>query len=149
MGVCARSGTPRGGGAGSSVQGELTYVEGGSGNLGWNVTRAGQTNPILPRDAGDRQLRPWVHPVNAASRRRWRTTTRRPLTGISPGNQTGEMSRDDQGLRRPQLPCTRRVTGEFNNDNMLERVVTWFADPVKGTKWLSSAGATTGTSAAA
>jgi glyoxylase-like metal-dependent hydrolase (beta-lactamase superfamily II) len=26
------------------------------------------------------------------------------------------------------------VTGEFNNDNLLERVVTWFADPVLGDK---------------
>src|SRR5258708_2708693 len=34
----------------------------------------------------------------------------------------------------PQPQCTRRVTGEFNNDNMLERVITWVPDPVLGDK---------------
>src|SRR5207302_1191529 len=34
----------------------------------------------------------------------------------------------------PQPQCTRRVTGEFNKDNMLERVVTWVPDPVLGDK---------------
>jgi hypothetical protein len=24
------------------------------------------------------------------------------------------------------------VTGEFNNDNLIERTITWFADPVMG-----------------
>ena len=26
------------------------------------------------------------------------------------------------------------LTGEFNNDNMLERVITWIPDPVLGDK---------------
>jgi glyoxylase-like metal-dependent hydrolase (beta-lactamase superfamily II) len=30
--------------------------------------------------------------------------------------------------------CTRRLTGEFNSDNMLERVITWVPDPVLGDK---------------
>src|SRR5262249_61019345 len=34
----------------------------------------------------------------------------------------------------PQPQHPRRVTGEFNSDNMLERVATWFADPVLGDK---------------
>jgi hypothetical protein len=34
----------------------------------------------------------------------------------------------------PQPQCTRRLTGEFNNDNMLERVITWVPDPVLGDK---------------
>jgi len=34
----------------------------------------------------------------------------------------------------PQPYCTRRLTGEFNNDNLLERVVTWVPDPVLGDK---------------
>ena len=45
------------------------------------------------------------------------------------------MTLDDAGWTacdRPQPQCTRRVTGEFNNDNLLERVVSWYADPVLG-----------------
>jgi glyoxylase-like metal-dependent hydrolase (beta-lactamase superfamily II) len=34
----------------------------------------------------------------------------------------------------PQPQCTRRLTGEFNNNNMLERVITWIPDPVLGDK---------------
>ena len=34
----------------------------------------------------------------------------------------------------PEPQCTRRLTGEFNNDNMLERVITWSPDPVLGDK---------------
>jgi hypothetical protein len=33
---------------------------------------------------------------------------------------------------RFQPQCARRVTGEFNKDNLLERVITWFADPGDG-----------------
>ena len=54
---------PRGGGAGFPVQGEISYNEGASGNFGWNVNPQGQAAPILPRDAGDRQLRLWAHPA--------------------------------------------------------------------------------------
>ena len=126
---------PRGGGAGFPVQGELSYVEGGSGNLGWNVTPQGQTNPILPRDAGDRQLRLWVHPVgfiqaaladsNASATDRYFSRQNRTVKVVAFTTKVCD---------GPQPFCTRRVTGEFNNDNMLERVVTWFADPVMGDK---------------
>jgi hypothetical protein len=36
----------------------------------------------------------------------------------------------------PQPQSTRRLTGEFNNDNMLERVITWVPAPVLGDKML-------------
>src|SRR6266581_806476 len=54
---------PRGGGAGFPVQGEQHFTEVVNGNMAWNLNPQGQPVPINPRDASDRQLRLWVHPV--------------------------------------------------------------------------------------
>src|SRR6266566_2924389 len=86
-------------------------------------------------DAGDRQLRTLLHPAsfiqaaladnNAAVTDRYFARQDRTLKLVAFTTKVCD---------RPQPQCTRRVTGEFNNDNMLERVVTWFADPVLGDK---------------
>src|SRR5712671_6332184 len=125
----------RGGGAGFPVQGEQKFTEFVNGNLAWNVNAQGQPAPILARDASDRQLRLWLTPPafiqaaladnNAAVSDRYFARQDRTLKVVAFTTKVCD---------RPQPQCTRRVTGEFNNDNMLERVVTWFADPVLGDK---------------
>jgi glyoxylase-like metal-dependent hydrolase (beta-lactamase superfamily II) len=123
----------RGGGAGFPVQGEPKFLEFVAGDKAWNVNAQGQATPINPRDAANRQLRLWVHPIsfiqaaladpNAAATDRYfgRQNKAVKVVGFT-------MKLCD----RPQPQCTRRVTGEFNSDNMLERVITWMADPVMG-----------------
>ncbi len=125
----------RGGGAGFPVQGETQFREFVNADVGWNVNPQGQPAAINPRDASDRQLRLWLHPVsfiqaaladnNAAVTDRYFARQNRAVRVIAFTTKVCD---------RPQPQCTRRVTGEFNNDNMLERVVTWFADPVLGDK---------------
>jgi len=125
----------RGGGAGFPVQGEVPFNEGVNGALGWNVNPQGQATPILARDGGDRQLRLWLHPAsfiqaaladnNAAATDRY----------YSRGNKTMKVvGFTIKVCDGPQPQCTRRVTGEFNPDNTLDRIITWFADPVMGDK---------------
>jgi len=126
---------PRGGGAGFPVQGEQGFKEFVNNGLGWNVNAQGQAAPINPRDGADRQLRLSLHPAsfiqaaladnNAAATERYFGRQNRTVKVVAFTIKVCD---------RPQPQCTRRVTGEFNNDNMLERVVTWFADPVLGDK---------------
>jgi len=126
---------PRGGGAGFPVQGEVGFKEFVNGNSGWNVNPQGQATPINPRDAANRQLRLWIHPVsfiqaaladnNAAVTDRYFGRQNRTVKVVAFTTKVCD---------RPQPQCTRRVTGEFNNDNMLERVITWLPDPVMGDK---------------
>lgn len=125
----------RGGGAGFPVQGEQSFREFVSGNSGWNTNPQGQATPILARDAGDRALRLYTHPVgfiqaalasnNAAATDRYYSRENKSVKVI------GFTVKVCDG---PQPQCTRRVTGEFDKDNLLDRVVTWFADPVMGDK---------------
>src|SRR5438874_4816729 len=124
---------PRGGGAGFPVQGEQKFTEFVNGTSAWNLNAQGQTVPINPRDAGDRLLRLLITPPafiqgaladsNAAATDRYYARQNRTVKVIAFTTKVCD---------RPQPQCTRRVTGEFNNDNMLERVVTWMADPVLG-----------------
>src|ERR1700682_863276 len=62
----------------------------------------------------------------------------RPPTALSGGKTAPSKSWASTAKARmghnPQR--TRRLTGEFNNDNMLERVITWVPDPVLGDKML-------------
>ena len=123
----------QGGGAGFPVRGEANFTEFVAGDFGWNLNPQGQPAAIFPRDAGNRQLRLWLHPVsfiqaaladnNAALTERYFARQDRTVKVVAFTTKVCD---------RPQPQCTRRVTGEFNNDNMLERVVTWFADPVMG-----------------
>jgi glyoxylase-like metal-dependent hydrolase (beta-lactamase superfamily II) len=125
---------PRGGGLGFPVQGEQHYTELVSGNYAWNLNAQGEPVP-QPADAGDRQLRLWMTPPGFIQ------------AALAAGNATVTdryYGRENRTLKvvaftvkvcdRLQPQCTRRVTGEFNNDNMLERVITWFPDPVLGDK---------------
>jgi len=123
----------RGGGAGFPVQGEQAFKEYVNGNFAWNVNAQGQAAPINPRDAANRQTRVWVTPPafiqaaladpNAAATDRYfgRQNKKVKVVGFT-------MKVCD----RPQPQCTRRVTGEFNDQNLLERTITWYADPVMG-----------------
>jgi len=125
----------RGGGAGFPVQGEQKVTEFVNGNFAWNLNPQGQPAPINARDASDRQLRLWLTPPafiqaaladnNAAATDRYYSRQNRTVKVIAFTTKVCD---------RPQPQCTRRVTGEFNNDNLLERVVSWYADPVLGDK---------------
>jgi len=125
--------SPRGGGAGFPIRGEASFTEFVAGDLGWNLNPQGQLVPISPRDASNRQLRLWIHPVsfiqaaladnNAAVSDRYYGRQNRTVKVVAFTTKVCD---------RPQPQCTRRVTGEFNSDNLLERTITWFADPVMG-----------------
>jgi len=125
----------RGGGAGFPVQGEQKVTEFVNGQLAWNLNPQGQPVPINPRDAGDRLLRLLVTPPafiqgaladnNAAATDRYYSRQNRTVKVVAFTTKVCD---------RPQPQCTRRVTGEFNNDNLLERTITWYADPVLGDK---------------
>src|SRR5438874_3373194 len=126
---------PRGGGAGFPVQGEQKFTEFVNGTLAWNLNPQGQPGRINARDASDRLLRLLVTPPafiqgaladnNAAATDRYYSKQNRTVKVI------GFTTKVCDG---PQPYCTRRVTGEFNNDNLLERTITWYADPVLGDK---------------
>ena len=126
---------PRGGGAGFPVQGEPRFIEVVNGNTAWNVNAQGQPVRILATDAGDRQLSNWTNPIgfikaglaapNAAATDRYFGRENRTVKVVAFTVKVCD---------GPQPQCTRRVTGEFNNDNMLERVITWYPDPVLGDK---------------
>ena len=51
---------------------------------------------------------------------------------------SGKVMRGQAGkrhlLEHKPSSYTRRVTGEFNDNNMLERTITWIPDPVLGDK---------------
>jgi glyoxylase-like metal-dependent hydrolase (beta-lactamase superfamily II) len=125
---------PRGGG-GIPIEGEQHATELVNGNTAWNLNVQGQ--PVAqPADvAGDRQLMIWANPIgfikagleasNAAATDRYFGRQNRTVKVV------GFTTKVCDG---PQPQCTRRLTGEFNNDNMLERVITWVPDPVLGDK---------------
>ena len=126
---------PRGGGAGFPVQGEQKFTEVVNGSTAWNINPQGQPVRILATDAGDRQLAIWTNPIgfikaglaapNAAATDRYFGRENRTVKVVAFTTKVCD---------GPQPQCTRRVTGEFNNDNMLERVITWIPDPVMGDK---------------
>jgi len=117
---------PRGGGAGFPVQGEQKVTNFVSGNYAWTLNPQGQPNP-QPAAAQDRQFMMWLSPhgfIKAA---------------LESGNATVSdryFVRQDRTVKVVGFTTmgNRRVTGEFNKDNMLERVITWISDPVMGDK---------------
>jgi glyoxylase-like metal-dependent hydrolase (beta-lactamase superfamily II) len=126
----------RGGGAGFPVQGEQHFTELANGNMAWNLNPQGEPVRQSAVDAGDRQLLTlYTNPVgfikagleapNAAVTDRYYGRTNRTLKVVAYTVKVCD---------GPQPQCTRRVTGEFNNDNMLERTITWVPDPVLGDK---------------
>jgi glyoxylase-like metal-dependent hydrolase (beta-lactamase superfamily II) len=126
---------PRGGGAGFPVQGEQQFAEFVNGDIAWNLNPQGQPVRQLATEAGDRQLAIWTNPIgfikaglaapNAAATDRYFGRTDRTVKVVAFSVKVCD---------GPQPQCTRRLTGEFNNDNMLERVITWVPDPVLGDK---------------
>jgi len=129
----------RGGGAGFPVQGEQHFTELVSGNMAWNMNPQGEPVRQSAVDAGDRVLTLYTNPIGfiqaglAASNTqltdRYYGRTNRTLKVIEYTTKVCD---------GPQPQCTRRLTGEFNNDNMLERVITWVPDPVMGDKMVEA-----------
>ena len=125
----------RGGGAGFPVQGEQHFTELSSGNIAWNLNPQGQPVRQSAADAGDRQLAIWSHPVGFI---------KAGLASSDAAVTDRYFGRENRAVKvvafttkvcdGPQPQCTRRLTGEFNGDNMLERVITWVPDPVMGDK---------------
>ena len=128
----------RGGGAGFPIQGEQSFTEFVNGDAAWNLNPQGQ--PVVAQAvppttaAGDRQLLLWTTPagfIQAALANNATVTDRY----FNRQNRSAKVVAFATKVCDGQQPrCTRRVTGEFNDDNMLERVVTWFPDPVMGDK---------------
>jgi glyoxylase-like metal-dependent hydrolase (beta-lactamase superfamily II) len=126
---------PRGGGAGFPVQGEVRFQELVNGDIGWNLNAQGEPTRTMADAATDRQLLLWAHPAgfiqaglaapNAAATDRYFARQNRTLKVVAFSTKVCD---------GPQPYCTRRLTGEFNNDNLLERVITWVPDPVLGDK---------------
>jgi glyoxylase-like metal-dependent hydrolase (beta-lactamase superfamily II) len=116
---------PRGGGLGFPVQGEQQQGNFLNGNYAWNLSPQGQPNP---------------QPGNAAFEKF--------LIDISPHGfiKAGLAAKDatlsdryfgrlDKTIKVVGFTAGKyRVTGEFGEDNLLSRVVTWFPDPVMGDK---------------
>ena len=125
---------PRGGG-GIPIEGEQHATELVNGNTAWNLNAQGQPVAQPANVAGDRQLMILAGPIgfikagleasNAAATDRYFGRQNRTVKVV------GFTTKVCDG---PQPQCTRRLTGEFNNDNMHERVITWVPDPVMGDK---------------
>jgi glyoxylase-like metal-dependent hydrolase (beta-lactamase superfamily II) len=125
----------RGGGAGFPIQGEQRFQEFVNGNIAWDVNAQGQAARQAADAAGDRQLLALSNPIgfiqaglaapNAAATDRYFDRENRTVKVVAFTTKVCDG-------QQPQ--CTRRLTGEFNSDNMLERVITWVPDPVLGDK---------------
>jgi len=115
---------PRGGGAGFPITGEQRSTTLVSGNYAWNLNAQGQTQAQNDQ-AEVRQFMIWVSPhgfIKAALADANATVTDREFVGA------------DRTLRVVGFTTMGRyrATGEFNGQNMLERVVTWIPNPVMG-----------------
>lgn len=124
----------RGGGAGFPVQGEQHFTELVNGNMAWNMTPQGPVRQSAV-DAGDRELLLWANPIGFI-----KAGLEAPNAAVT-DRYFGRQNRAVKVVRfttkvcdGPQPQCTRALTGEFNSDNMLERVITWVPDPVMGDK---------------
>src|SRR5436309_1373621 len=115
---------PRGGGAGFPITGEQRSTTLVSGNYAWNLNAQGQ--PQAQNDQAEvRQFMISVSPhgfIKAAMADPNATITDREFIGAS------------RTLRVVGFTTMGkyRATGEFNAQNMLERVVTWIPSPVMG-----------------
>ena len=122
--VRVQGNNPGRGGGFVPLQGEVHTTNFVSGNYAWNLNPQGQPNP-QPGAAEVRQFMIWTSPhgfIKAA---------------LQAGNATVEdryYVRQDRTLKVVGFTTMGkyRVTGEFNKDNLLERVVTWIPDPVLG-----------------
>jgi glyoxylase-like metal-dependent hydrolase (beta-lactamase superfamily II) len=112
------------GGGGIPIQGEQRVTNFVSGNAAWSLNQKGEPNP-QPQNAEIRQFLIWTSPhgfIKAAQAANTINMTDRHFTG--------------QGKNLKVIGFTTmgkyRVTGEFNDQNLLERVVTWIPDRVMG-----------------
>jgi glyoxylase-like metal-dependent hydrolase (beta-lactamase superfamily II) len=115
---------PQRGGGQQPIVGERHITNFVSGNAAWNLNAQGQPNP-QPNVAERRQFMLWTSPHGF----------------IKAAQQAQDVSVKDRYLVRTGRTLKvigfttmgkYRVTGEFNDQNMLERVVTWVPDPVMG-----------------
>ena len=94
-----------------------------SGGYAWNLNPQGQPNP-QPAAADLRDFLITISPYGFIK------------AALASGNATAEdryFNRLDQTVKVIGFTTGKyRVTGEFDTDNLLERVVTWFPDPVMG-----------------
>ena len=115
---------PRGGGAGFPIAGEQRSTTLVSGNYAWNLNAQGQ--PQAQNDQAEvRQFMISVSPhgfIKAAMADPNATITDREFIGA--GRTLRVVGFTTMGKYR--------ATGEFNAQNMLERVVTWIPSPVMG-----------------
>ncbi len=115
---------PRGGGAGFPVTGEQRSTTFVSGNYAWTLN--GQGQPQAQNDQAEwQQFMIWVSAhgfIKSALADAKATLTNREFIG------------DGRTLRVVGFTTMGkyRATGEFNAQNMLERVVTWIPNPVMG-----------------
>ena len=115
---------PRGGGAGFPINGEQRGTTFVNGNYAWNLNAQGQPQPQNDQ-AEMRQFMIWVSPhgfIKAALADPNATVSDREFTGA--GRNLRVVGFTAMGKYR--------ATGEFNAQNMLERVVTWIPSPVMG-----------------
>jgi glyoxylase-like metal-dependent hydrolase (beta-lactamase superfamily II) len=107
-------------GGGLPVPGATDYV---NGNTAWTVNAQGQTNPT-PAAAELRQFMVTISPYGFIK------------AALASGNATLQeryFNRLDKPMKVVGFTTGKyRVTGEFDKDNLLERVVTWFPSPVMG-----------------
>jgi len=115
---------PRGGGAGFPITGEQSANALVSGNSAWTVNPQGQ--PQAQNDQAEaRQFMIWVTPhgfLKAALADPNVSVTEREFIGA--GRTLRVVGFNTMGKYR--------ATGEFNDQNLLERVVTWIPNPVMG-----------------
>jgi len=115
---------PRGGGAGFPITGEQRSTTLISGNYAWNLNAQGQ--PQAQNDQAEvRQFMIWVTPhgfIKAALADPNATVTDREFVGE--GRTLRVVGFTTMGKYK--------ATGEFNAQNLLERVVAWIPNPVMG-----------------
>jgi glyoxylase-like metal-dependent hydrolase (beta-lactamase superfamily II) len=123
--VRVQGNNPRiGGGAGFPIQGAPRTTNFVSGNVAWTLNAQGQPQ-AQPGDAEVRQFMLWVSPhgfIKAAQQD--------PNVSVSDRH----FVRTGQTLKVIGFTTMGkyRATGEFNAQNLLERVVTWIPNPVMG-----------------
>jgi glyoxylase-like metal-dependent hydrolase (beta-lactamase superfamily II) len=115
---------PRGGGAGFPITGEQRSTTLVSGNYAWNLDAQGQPQ-AQNGEAEVRQFMIWVTPhgfIKAAMADPNATVTDREFVGA--GRTLRVVGFTTMGKYK--------ATGEFNDQKILERVVTWIPNPVMG-----------------
>ena len=114
----------RGGGAGFPITGEQRSATLVSGNYAWNLNEKGEAQ-AQNGEAETRQFMIWVTPHGFI-----KAALSDPSAAVSDREFVGE----GRTLRVVGFTTMGKykATGEFNDQNMLERVVTWIPNPVMG-----------------